>query len=84
MLGTRNVTTLTANIPVDPDTGRYYGVVPGIPGAYTQAKTLEELRQNLKEVLELCFAEAPEILAELPEFIGSLQIEISSQLTDLK
>jgi len=29
-------------------------VIPGIPGAHTQAETLDELYKNLKEVVELC------------------------------
>ena len=32
----------------------YVGIVPGIPGAHTQAKTLDELQKKLKEVVELC------------------------------
>ncbi len=35
------------------ETGLLVGYVPGIPGAHTQAETLEELQQNMKEVLEL-------------------------------
>ena len=31
--------------------------MPGIPGAHTQAATLDELNRNLKEVLELCLEE---------------------------
>jgi len=49
--------TFTAYIEWDPDTKLYVGIVPGIPGAHTQAATLDELRANLKEVLELCFDE---------------------------
>jgi len=30
------------------------GIIPGIWGAHTQALSLDELRENLKEVLELC------------------------------
>lgn len=69
--------TLTAYIQVDPDTGLYFGIVPGIPGAYTQAESLDELRRNLKEVLELCVEESPERLEDLPEFIGTQQIDIA-------
>ncbi|NTU65811.1 MAG: type II toxin-antitoxin system HicB family antitoxin, partial [Chloroflexi bacterium] len=47
----------TAYIEIDPDTGMYVGIVPGIPGAHTQAETLDELQKNLKEVLELCLEE---------------------------
>ena len=32
----------------------YVAIVPGIPGAQTQAETLDELQENLIEVLELC------------------------------
>ena len=38
----------TALIEVDPETAQYVGIVPGIPGAHTQATTLDELRVNLK------------------------------------
>ena len=46
--------TFSAYVEWDPDTGFYVGIVPGVPGAHTQAATLDELRLNLKEVLELC------------------------------
>jgi len=49
--------TLTAYIEKDPETGLYVAIVPGIPGAHTQAATLDELQENLKEVLELCLEE---------------------------
>ena len=49
--------TLTAYIEKDPETGLYVAIVPGIPGAHTQAETLDELQENLKEVLELCHGE---------------------------
>jgi predicted RNase H-like HicB family nuclease len=48
------MTTLTAYIELDEDTGLYVGILPGIPGAHTQAASLDELRANLKEVVELC------------------------------
>ena len=32
-------------------TGLYVGYVPGLPGAHTQAETLDELHKNLREVL---------------------------------
>jgi predicted RNase H-like HicB family nuclease len=35
-------------------TAYYVGIVPGIRGAHTQAVSLDELRDNLKEVLALC------------------------------
>ena len=50
--------TFSAYVEWDPETKLYVGIVPGIPGAHTQAATLGELRINLKEVLELCLEES--------------------------
>ena len=51
------MTTLTAYIEWDEETGLYVGVVTGMPGAHTQGATLDELHANLKEVLALCLEE---------------------------
>ena len=48
---------ITGYIEKDSETGLYVAVVPGIPGAHTQAETLDELYKNLKEVVELCLEE---------------------------
>ena len=65
-------------IEKDPETGLYVAVVPGIPGAHTQAETLDELRKNLKEVVELCLEEMDEeSKKQLPEFVGIQQIEVA-------
>lgn len=69
--------TFTAYIEWDPETKLYVGIIPGIPGAHTQAATLDELRQNLREVLELCLEEQGEDLEDLPRFVGLQQIEIA-------
>jgi len=49
--------TFTADIEFDPETKLYVGIVPGIRGAHTQGATLDELKKNLREVLELCLEE---------------------------
>ena len=49
--------TFTAYVEQDEESGLYIGIVPGVPGAHTQAATLDELKDNLKEVLELCLEE---------------------------
>ncbi|SHN32470.1 Predicted nuclease of the RNAse H fold, HicB family [Cyclobacterium lianum] len=68
----------TAQIEKDKETGLYVGLVPNLPGAYTQAATLDELQTNLKEVIELCLEElSPEELSDLSEFIGFQQISIA-------
>lgn len=71
--------TITAYIEKDPETGLYVAIVPGIPGAHTQAATLDELQENLKEVLELCLEELePETKQHLPQFVGIQQVEVSA------
>jgi len=69
--------TYTAYVEFDEETGLYVGIVPGVPGAHTEAQTLEELRQNLKEVIELCLEESGGPDDNTPKFIGIQQIEVS-------
>lgn len=69
--------TFSAYVEWDPETNLYVGVVPGIPGAHTQAASLDELRKNLKEVLELCLGEYKGPLEDLPQFVGLQQIEVA-------
>ena len=69
--------TFTAYVEFDPETKLYVGIVPGIPGAHTQAATLDELNVNLKEVLELCLGENGKAIGELPHFVGLQQVEVS-------
>ena len=70
--------TFTAYVELDPETKLYVGVVPGISGAHTQAESLDELQQNLKEVLELCLEEYGGTVEDIPQFVGIQQIEVSS------
>ncbi len=65
----------TAVIERDPDTGLYVGYVPGFPGAHTQGETLDELRENVREVIELLLEEGePEMEVE---FVGTQRVEIA-------
>ncbi len=68
--------TFTAYIERDRESGMYVGSVPSIPGAYTQGETLEELRKNLKDVIELCLEELDEPIDDLGEFVGIEQITV--------
>jgi predicted RNase H-like HicB family nuclease len=70
--------TLTAYVEYDRESKLYVGMVPGIRGAHTQAATLDELQDNLKEVLELCMEEDRTLLDEMPNFVGLQQIEIGA------
>ena len=66
-----------AYVEWDPETNLYVGIVPSVPGAHTQAATLDELQANLKEVLELCLQEYDGTLDDLPKFVGLQQIEVA-------
>jgi len=67
--------TFTAVIERDADTGLYVGFVPGLPGAHTQAESLDELNANLKEVVEMLLEDGePHIEAE---FVGTQLVEVS-------
>lgn len=41
--------------------GYYVATVPALKSCYTQAKTLNELYPRIKEVIELCLEEEPEL-----------------------
>lgn len=45
--------SLPIEIERDPETGLLVGSVPGVPGAHTQGATVEEIRSNLAEVVDL-------------------------------
>ena len=68
---------ITSYIERDPETGLYVALVPSIPGAHTQAESMDELLLNLKEVVELCLGElSSQEIKSFPEFIGVQQIEV--------
>lgn len=51
--------------------GYFVGTVPALPGCHTQGKSLEELRKNLREVIELCLDVAkddPEYRKRIEDF----------------
>lgn len=69
----------SAQIEKDKESDLYIGIVPNLPGAHTQAKTLDELQVNLKEVIELCLEEmSTEEIESLPEFIGVQHFSVSA------
>ena len=53
----------------DPDTGLFVGYIPGWAGAHSQGATLDELRENLREVVAMLLEDGdPRLEAE---FIGN-------------
>ena len=68
--------TSTAVIERDRETGSYVGYVPGLPGGHSQGVTLDELRSNLREAIELIMeGENPPELSV--EFVGTQQIVVA-------
>lgn len=53
--------------------GYFIGEVPQLRACYSQARTLDELLVNMREVIELCLEDEDEI-GPLPEFIGVQKI----------
>ena len=73
----RNI-QFTAHIERDPESGLYIGIVPSIQGAHSQAKSLDELQANLKEVVELCLEEmTDDDIKALPAFVGLQSFSIA-------
>ena len=65
----------TAVVEKCSDTGVYVGYVPGFPGAHTQAESLDELNENLREVIEMLLEDGePELDGE---FIGTQMVKIA-------
>lgn len=64
----------TAIVERDSDTNLYVGYVPGFPGAHSQGETLDELRENLREVIEMLLED--EQVAFSTEFVGTQQIVV--------
>ena len=50
----------TVLIEEDKESGGYTAVVPALKSCYTEAETIEELMENVKEVIELCLEEEKE------------------------
>jgi predicted RNase H-like HicB family nuclease len=67
--------TYTAIIEKCADTNLYVGYIPGFAGAHTQAETLDELRANLEEVVEMLLEDGePEMEAD---FIGTQTLMVT-------
>ena len=69
------MTAFTAVVEKCPTTGLYVGYVPGFPGAHSQGETLDELRQNLQEVIEMLLEDGTPTLDT--EFVGTQTIQVA-------
>jgi predicted RNase H-like HicB family nuclease len=59
----------TAVVEKCPQTGLYVGYVPGFAGAHSQGETLDELKENLHEVLQMLLEDGEPALEG--EFVGT-------------
>ncbi len=62
----------TAVIERCSETGLYVGFVPGFAGAHSQAESLDELRHNLREVIEMLLEDGE------AEFVGTQSISVAT------
>ena len=57
------------------DTGMYVGYVPGFPGAHSQGESIDELRDNMQEVVEMLLEDGePQLEAE---FVGTEIVKVA-------
>lgn len=75
MHGVDSMKAYTAVVERCSDTGLYVGYVPGFSGAHSQGETLDELRENLREVIEMLLEDGDPILET--EFVGIQTIQVA-------
>lgn len=64
------------NVIVERDSEGYYvASVPELKGCHTQAKSLDELIERIKEAIQLCLEEEGESAREL-EFVGLQRVTV--------
>lgn len=56
--------------------GYYVASVPALPGCHTQAKSLDELMERVKEAISLCLEVAGEQTEPL-DFVGVQQVTVT-------
>ncbi|MCH7679535.1 type II toxin-antitoxin system HicB family antitoxin [candidate division KSB1 bacterium] len=66
----------TFNVVIERDEDGYYiASVPSLRGCHTQAKSLDQLIERIKEAIELCLEVEEELVTN--EFIGVQQVSVS-------
>ena len=69
------MTTYTIVIERCPETGFYVGSVPGFPGAHSQGESLEELRENMREVIAMLLEDGEPVHES--QFVGTESVDVS-------
>ncbi len=67
--------TFTVVVERDTETGLLVGHVPGWPGAHSQARTVEELETNLREVVSMLLEDGEPRLEG--EFVGTQTLKVA-------
>jgi predicted RNase H-like HicB family nuclease len=58
--------------------GIYVASVPGLEGCHTQARTLDGLKERMKEAIELYLEVQSDLVDEVPlEFVGIKKVEVA-------
>ena len=58
--------------------GIYIASVPELEGCHTQAKTLDKLRERVKEAIELYLEVESDLVEEVPlNFVGIQKVEVA-------
>jgi predicted RNase H-like HicB family nuclease len=57
-----------------PQTRLFVGYVPGFPGAHSQGETLDELRENIREVLAMLLEDGEP--AWQSQFVGTQTVQV--------
>ncbi len=66
------------NVIIEQDSEGYFvASVPSLPGCHTQAKSLDELMERIREAIELCL-EVEEDKAETLEFVGVQRVSVEA------
>lgn len=65
----------TAVVERDSDTGLFVGYVPGMPGAHSQADSLDELNANLREVVAMLLEDGDQVPDA--EFVGLQTVRVA-------
>ena len=58
--------------------GFYIGEVPSLKGCYSQGKTIDELLNNIREVIEMAIEDEPVVSSE---FIGVQKVRLENEPT---
>lgn len=64
------------NVIIERDSEGYFvASVPSLPGCHTQAKSLDELMERIREAIELCL-EVEEDTVESLDFVGVQRVSV--------